>query len=174
MQSYRISYLKEQLKECKVNRKGKRCISHIRPSFEKHQRAGRSELCTMRLRELTRKHHPLTIVQRRDQLNRTNFGAYSSETGSNPWHQQELLGVMAIKDEQLDLMMRKWDLWKAIRICSWMARFVWNSRSKHQQKTTGPITTEEITKQLKFWARRSQDRNLSTTKFEEDKLHLNL
>ena len=43
-------------------RQGKVSISHIRPSFGKQQRARRSELSTMRLRELTRKHHPLTIV----------------------------------------------------------------------------------------------------------------
>ena len=56
---------------------------------------------------------------------------------------KELLDVTAITDDQLDLMMRKWDLWKATRICSGMARFVWNSRTKHQQRITRPITTEE-------------------------------
>ena len=55
-----------------------------------------------------------------------------------------------------------------------MARFVWNSRTKHQQRVTGPIATEDTTKRLQFWVRRSQDRSLSTTKFEEDKLQLNL
>jgi len=71
-------------------------------------------------------------------------------------------------------MMRKSDLWKAIQICLWVARFVWNSRTKHQQRITKPITTEEITRQLQFWARRSQDRSLNKTRFEEDKLQLNL
>ena len=46
----------------RCKRKGKRSMSHIRLSFGKQQRARRSELSTMRLRELTRKHHPLTIV----------------------------------------------------------------------------------------------------------------
>ena len=82
--------------------------------------------------------------------------------------------MTAITDDQLDLMMRKSDLWKAIRICSWAARFVWNSRTKHQQRITKPITTEEMTKQLQFWAQKSQERSLNTTKFEEDKLQLNL
>ena len=82
--------------------------------------------------------------------------------------------MTAITDGQLDLMIRKWDLWKAIRICSRVVRFVWNGRTKHQQRITGPITTEETTKKLQFWAQRSQDRSLSTTKFEEDKLQLNL
>ena len=82
--------------------------------------------------------------------------------------------MTAITDGQLDLVIRKWNLWKAIRICSRVTRFVWNSRTNHQQRITGPITTEETTKKLQFWARRSQDRSLSTTKFEEDKLQLNL
>ena len=37
---------------------------------------------------------------------------------------KELLGVTTITDDQLDLMMQKWDLWKAIHICSWVAQFV--------------------------------------------------
>ena len=44
---------------------------------------------------------------------------------------KELLSVTAITDDQLDLMMRKWDLVKAIRISSWVARFVLHSRTKH-------------------------------------------
>ena len=87
---------------------------------------------------------------------------------------KELLGVTTITDDQLDLMMRKWDLWKAIQICSWVARFVWNSRTKHQQRITKPITTEQMTKQLQFWAQISKERSLNTYKFEEDKLQLNL
>ena len=87
---------------------------------------------------------------------------------------KELLGVTTITDDRLDLMMPKSDLWKAIRICSWVAQFVWNSRTKHQQRITNPITTEEMTKQLQFWAQKSQERSLNTTKFEEDKLQLNL
>ena len=41
-----------------------------------------------------------------------------------------------------------------------------NSRVKHQQGITRPITTEETTKQWQFWPRRSQDRSLSTNKFQ--------
>ena len=74
--------------------------------------------------------------------------------------------MTAITDDQLDLMMRKWD--------AWVARFVWNSTTKHQQRITKPTTTEQTTRILQFLARRSQDRSLNTTKFEEDKLQLNL
>ena len=70
--------------------------------------------------------------------------------------------------------MRKCDQWKAIRICSWVARFIWNSRTKQQRRITRPITTEETTKRLQFWVRRTQFRYQTTSKFEEDKLRLNL
>ena len=47
--------------------------------------------------------------------------------------------MTAITDDQLDLMMQKWD--------AWVVRFVWNSTTKHQQRITKPITTEETTRQ---------------------------
>ena len=52
---------------------------------------------------------------------------------------REVLGVTVKTDDDLDLVMRKYDLWKAIRICSWVARFTRNCRAKRQQRITGPI-----------------------------------
>ena len=43
---------------------------------------------------------------------------------------REVLGVTVKTDDYLDLVMRKYDLWKAIRICSWVARFTRNCRAK--------------------------------------------
>lgn len=87
---------------------------------------------------------------------------------------KEVLGVALKTDDDLDLMMHKYDLWKAIRICSWVVRFTRNCRSTPQERITGPITTEETTSQLQFWIRRSQVRSKGTTKFEGDQLQLNL
>ena len=98
----------------------------------------------------------------------------TEETKAEAKSVRGLFGITVTTDDQLDLMMRKWNLWKAIRICSWVARFIWNSRTKRQQRITGPITTEATIKQLQSWARRSQVRSLSTTKFDVDKLQLNL
>ena len=55
----------------------------------------------------------------------------TEETEAEAKIMKELLGVTAITDDQLDLMMRKWDLGKAIRICSGVAQFVLHSRTKH-------------------------------------------
>lgn len=70
--------------------------------------------------------------------------------------------------------MQKWDLWKTIRVGSWVSRFFRNCRAKRQQRTTGPITTEETNSQIEFWERRTQIRCQSTTKFQDDQLRLNL
>ena len=87
---------------------------------------------------------------------------------------KEVLCVTVKTDDELDLVMRKWDLWKAIRICSWVMRFARNCRAKRQKRITGPITTQETTNQLQFWVRRSQISSQGTSKFDEDKLQLNL
>lgn len=63
---------------------------------------------------------------------------------------REVLGVTMKTNDDLDLVMRKHDLWKAIQICSWVARFARNCRAKCQQRITGPITTEETANQLRF------------------------
>ena len=87
---------------------------------------------------------------------------------------REVLGVTVKTDDYLDLVMRKYDLWKTIRICSWVVRFARNCRAKRQQRITGLITTEETANQLQFWVRRTQVRSPGTTKFEEDQMKLNL
>ncbi|XP_068759706.1 uncharacterized protein [Montipora capricornis] len=87
---------------------------------------------------------------------------------------RKVLGVTVKMDDNLDLVMRKYDLWKAIRIRSWVVRFARNCRAKRQQRITGPITTEETGNQLQFWVRRSQVRSQGTTKFDKDQMKLNL
>jgi hypothetical protein len=72
----------------------------------------------------------------------------------------------------LDNLIEKWDLWKAVRITTWMARFTKNCRTK--EKITGPLTTEEINEQLEFWIKRAQSQCERKEKFEEDRLQLNL
>ena len=56
---------------------------------------------------------------------------------------KEILAV-AVEPEQdeLDNLIEKWDLWKAVRITAWIARFTKNCRTK--EKITGPLTTEKI------------------------------
>lgn len=45
-----------------------------------------------------------------------------------------VLGVTVKTDDNLDLVMHKYNLWKAIQICWWVVRFTRNCRAKRQQK----------------------------------------
>ncbi len=86
---------------------------------------------------------------------------------------KEILTI-AVESEQdgLDNLIEKWDLWKAVRITAWIARFTKNCRTK--EKVTGPLTTEEINERLEFFIKRAQSRCEGKEKFEEDRLQLNL
>ncbi|XP_068707968.1 uncharacterized protein [Montipora foliosa] len=62
----------------------------------------------------------------------------------------------------------------AVRICSWIRRFIQNCKLKRQQKISGPLYTAETNRQIEFLVRDSQVRCLNTASFEEDQLPLNL
>ncbi|CAB4028999.1 Hypothetical predicted protein, partial [Paramuricea clavata] len=76
-------------------------------------------------------------------------------------------------DTSVDLL-GKFELWKTLRIGAWVARFVSNAKVHDREKTVGPITSEEIQKQLAFWVKRVQGRNEATNTFHDDRLRLNL
>ena len=57
--------------------------------------------------------------------------------------------------DRLDGVLEKFKLSKAINICAWISRFLYNSRHP-DQKLSGPLTTEEIRKQHIFWVKRAQ------------------
>ena len=70
---------------------------------------------------------------------------------------------------EVEGLLTKFDLWKTLRICSWIARFTFNCRSPNQ-KRRGPLTTPEIATQRLLWIKRAQ----SSCNLEEDRLQLNL
>ena len=55
-----------------------------------------------------------------------------------------------------------------------MIRFKTNARKGPKNKVTGPLTTQETSKQVKFWIRRVQARNENTEKFTKDQQQLHL
>ena len=55
----------------------------------------------------------------------------------------------------VEALLTKFDLWKTLRICSWMARFTLNCRNPNQ-KRCGPLTTSEISRQRLFWIKCAQ------------------
>ena len=76
--------------------------------------------------------------------------------------------------DTLDLILEKHEFWQTIRITSWVARFICNCKLNKENRLSGPLTTQETNKQVKFWVNRTQDRLINTDKFHEDQLKLNL
>ena len=83
------------------------------------------------------------------------------------------LFAMAVKaDDDLDHLLAKHNYWKTLRVCAWIIRFANNARAKRATRTKGPLTTDEIEKQKRFWLPRVQSRGSES--MEEDRLCLNL
>lgn len=52
-------------------------------------------------------------------------------------------GAMVTADEFHDLL-NKSSLWRMLRVCAWISRFVFNARLAKDHRTNGPLTTVEI------------------------------
>ena len=76
--------------------------------------------------------------------------------------------------DQFDGVLVKFALWKELRVCAWISRFVNNTRKHKEQRETGPLTTGEMERQTLFWVARAQNNAKGSEKFEEDRLQLNL
>ena len=72
------------------------------------------------------------------------------------------------------LTLSKHSFWSAVRIVTWIERFLTNSKSKKQVTTTGPLITKEIRQPVEWYIKRVQDGYSNTDEFQEDKLRLNL
>ena len=97
----------------------------------------------------------------------------SKETQAEARVIKEVLAGAIVDNKELDQSLQKWGLWKAVRICSWIRRFIQNCKLKRQQKISGPLYTAEINRQIEFWVRDGQVRCQNTASFKEDQLRLN-
>ena len=57
---------------------------------------------------------------------------------------REIFAVSHVVTDEFDTLLEKFALWKALRVCGWISRFVNNSRKPNKERTKGPLTTEEI------------------------------
>lgn len=74
----------------------------------------------------------------------------------------------------LDGLLHKHNLWRVLRVSAWMARFIHNSRNQSSERQRGPLTSEELKVQRRFWERRAQQEGMKSETFEEDRRQLNL
>ncbi|XP_068692648.1 uncharacterized protein [Montipora foliosa] len=86
----------------------------------------------------------------------------------------EVLAVAQVQEDNLDTLLGKFTLWRTLRVCAWIGRFIHNARSILSNRNKGPLTTEEISKQRIFWLKRVQETFKTDERFEEHRLQLNL
>lgn len=53
------------------------------------------------------------------------------------------VGVRVVIDE-FDVLLEKFVLWKILRVCVWISRFVYNFRKRKEERIMGLFTIEEI------------------------------
>lgn len=87
---------------------------------------------------------------------------------------KEVFAVATEPKDTLYLVLEKQKFWHAIRITSWVARFIYNCKSSKENHLSGPLMTQETDKQVKFWVNRTQHSKINTDQFHDDQLKLNL
>ena len=87
---------------------------------------------------------------------------------------REIFNVANISQPDVfDQLLKKWRLWKTLRICAWISRFIRNV-DKRNDSRKGPLSTAEIQERETWWINRVQARNQDSLKFEEERARLNL
>lgn len=76
--------------------------------------------------------------------------------------------------DRFDAVLNKYGLWRVLCISGWVARFVHNTMSPPLERETGPLTTEELSTQRRFWEKRAQQEGMKSENYENDRLQLNL
>ena len=79
--------------------------------------------------------------------------------------------IRLFEADKFDTLLEIYNLWKFLRIISWVSRFINKVR---RAKVKGPLTAEELTNQHRFSTIREQQRYKNDDKFKSDIEHLNL
>ena len=79
--------------------------------------------------------------------------------------------VVEKEDDVFGRLLEKFDLWKCLRVMSWITRFVNNCRRAGIRES---LRTQEINDRLLFFIRKAQEQHETTDEFKKDQLSLNL
>ena len=74
--------------------------------------------------------------------------------------------------DPFDELLERTNLRRALRACAWIRRFIHNSRT--QEKTRGPLATEEVEAVVEWWIQREQLRDSSEPHYPQTSASLNL
>ena len=84
---------------------------------------------------------------------------------------QKVLAVAVHEEDEVEGILRKFHLQKAVRVCAWMRRFTHNAfRSRGKTHIEGPLTTQETNQLRLHWERQAQ----KSGEVEKDQVALNL
>ena len=68
---------------------------------------------------------------------------------------RKIFAATVEESNEIENLLIKFDLWKTLRVCAWIARFAFNCRNS-DQKRCGPLTMPEIVSQRLLWIKRAQ------------------
>ena len=84
---------------------------------------------------------------------------------------RKVLAVAVDEEDEVEGILRKFHLRKAVRVCAWMRRFAHNAlRSRGKTRIEGPLTTQETNQVRLHWERQAQ----KSGEVEKDRVVLNL
>ena len=84
---------------------------------------------------------------------------------------RQVLAVAVDKEDEIENVLRKFNLQKAVRVCAWMRRFAHNAlHSRGKTRIEGPLTTPETNQLRLHWERQAQ----KSGEVEKDRVALNL
>ncbi|XP_028415663.1 uncharacterized protein LOC114539026 [Dendronephthya gigantea] len=81
---------------------------------------------------------------------------------------KSLFKIAVQEPDEFDQLLKKWNLWRTLRICSWISRFICNI-GRDKESVSGPLSTEEIEARKLWWIARGQERNKNTAEFVKDR-----
>lgn len=84
---------------------------------------------------------------------------------------KQVFAVAVDEESEIDKVLQKFPLQKAVRVCAWIRRFSHNSlRSRGTKRIEGPLTTDETERQRLFWTKQAQE----NCDLDADRVALNL
>ena len=87
---------------------------------------------------------------------------------------KEILSLALPKKDAFSELLEKGNLWKTLRVCAWITRFLVNCKKPNSRRTNGPLTTDEIKRQEAWWTNCTQIEAQNSKNFPADELQLNL
>ena len=87
---------------------------------------------------------------------------------------KEIFKFSDVRSDEFDVLVEKFQFWKLVRVCSWIARFADNARKSKRDRLLGPLRTGEIERHVMLLVKRAQESAECTEELEKYRMQLNL